>query len=72
MFVNMLLEFHDCVQRIWKAGRNSRKNTFMFELNMDCDLAYRTIGRDLHVSASRKFHFNVTLFLFFTLYKYNF
>jgi len=38
----------------------------MFELNMDPDLACRTLGRDLHAFASRKFHFDAKLPSFFT------
>lgn len=38
----------------------------MFELNMDRDLACRTLGRDLHALASRKFHFDAKLPSYFT------
>lgn len=37
----------------------------MFELNMDRDLACRTLGRDLHAFTSRKFHFDAKLPSFF-------
>jgi len=35
------------------AECNSRKNTFMFELNMDRDLACGTVGHNLQASTSR-------------------
>lgn len=39
----------------------------MFELNMDRDMACRTVERDLHAFASKKIYFNAKLFSLFTI-----